>query len=87
MENRSTNRLNCENVEITLEASGGVHHIIVALAYDENEVLHEINFVGGWKTGQGIGLLLHDLGIKLSRAIQGRDPNIYTASDNKSSTL
>ncbi len=87
MKNRSTNRLNCENVDLTLEVSVGLHHIIVALAYDENDVLHEINFVGGWKIGQGIGLLLHDLGIKLSRAIQGRNPDVFTAADNKSPTL
>ncbi len=83
----NTNRLNCENVDLTVEVSGGTHHIIVALAYLPNGALHEINFVGGWKIGEGIGLLLHDLGVKLSRAIQGRNPNVFTATDNKSPTL
>ncbi len=49
------------------------HEIDVALAYDKG-VLHEIQFVGRGKIGQGVDLLLHDLGVQLSRAIQGRDP-------------
>jgi len=47
--------------------------IDVSLAYRDGK-LHELVFVGRGKIGSGIDLMFHDLGIQLSRAIQGRDP-------------
>ena len=47
----------------------------VCLAYDREGVLRELNIVSRGKIGHGLDLALHDLGIKLSRAIQGRDPD------------
>jgi hypothetical protein len=41
--------------------------------------LREINFVGRGKIGHGVDAMLHELGIKLSRAIQGRNPDTGTA--------
>lgn len=68
-------RLECDNVDITLNLEKGVHYLTVALAYDRSGVLREINFVGRGKIGHGVDAMLHELGIKLSRAIQGRDPD------------
>lgn len=50
------------------------HHVDANLSYAPDGTLHEISFVGAGKAGHGISLLLSDLGIKLSRAIQGRSP-------------
>jgi hypothetical protein len=67
-------RLNCNLIDLDLEIGNGVHHLTVALAYDGSGVLREVNFVGRGKIGHGVDAMLHELGIKLSRAIQGRDP-------------
>lgn len=51
------------------------HELEVSLAYHPTTwELHEIVFVGRGKIGHGLDLILQDLGIKLSRIIQGRDP-------------
>lgn len=68
-------RLRCENVDITLEVGDGHHRLTVALAYDERGSLREMCFTGRGKIGHGMDMLLQDLGIKLSRAIQGRNPD------------
>jgi hypothetical protein len=65
-------RLRCENVDLTLGDGG--HKLEVSLAYDSNNVLRELVFVGRGKIGHGIDALLHELGIKVSRIIQGRHP-------------
>jgi hypothetical protein len=66
-------RLYSETVSIELVVADGTHKLDVSLAY-ENGWLREIVFVGRGKIGHGLDALLHDLGIKLSRAIQGRNP-------------
>ena len=68
-------RLRCENVDITISLEKGEHNLTVALAYNEKGCLHEINFVSRGKVGHGIDFMFSELGIQLSRAIQGRDPN------------
>ena len=75
-------RLWAESVDLTLNLGKGHHFLTVSLAFDrppwdENGrgELREIAFVGRGKVGGGIDILLHDLGIQLSRAIQGRDPD------------
>ena len=73
-------RLNGETVSLVLAipASDGKmaqHPLDVSLMYDKAGTLREVVFVGRGKIGHGLDLLLHDLGIKLSRAIQGRDPD------------
>ena len=69
-------RLPSETVALTLELAEGAHRLDVSLCRDaDTGELREIVFVGRGKIGQGLDLMLHDLGIKLSRAIQGRDPN------------
>ena len=68
-------RLRSETVAMILEHAGAQHPLDVSLAYDADGALREIVFVGRGKIGQGLDLLLHDLGIKLSRAIQGRNPD------------
>lgn len=67
-------RLPCENVSLVLQLENGKHELDLSLAYGEDGVLRELCFVGRGKIGHGLDLLLHDLGIKVSRAIQGRDP-------------
>jgi hypothetical protein len=44
------------------------------LAYVDGR-LHEIGFVGRGKIGSGLDHMLLDLGVGLSRAIQGRHPD------------
>lgn len=70
-----TQRLCSVTVPLTLEIGDGRHDLAVCLAYDAHGLLHEVNMVSRGKIGHGLDLLLHDLGIKLSRAIQGRDPD------------
>ena len=65
---------------MTLEvpaADGNVarHKLDLTMAYAPDGTLHEIAFGGRGKIGQGMDLLLRDLGIKVSRAIQGRNPD------------
>lgn len=49
------------------------HQLEVSFAYLAGRV-HNIIFVGRGKVGHGIDLMFQDLGIQLSRALQGRDP-------------
>lgn len=51
-----------------------VHVVTAHLAYVDGR-LHEIGFVGRGKIGSGLDHMLLDLGIGLSRAIQGRHPD------------
>ncbi len=74
-------RLPSETVEFALgaveDASGTshIHKLAVSLARDpDTGAVVEVVFVSRGKIGHGLDLLLHDLGVKLSRAIQGRDP-------------
>jgi len=71
---RVANRIPNETFPIVL---GGGHKIIVTFAYaPSNGEIREITFAGREKsTDDGsVDMLLRELGIKLSRAIQGRDP-------------
>lgn len=74
-----TRRLPGETVSMTLDvaaANGEVahHKLEMTMAYADG-ILHEISFGGRGKIGQGMDHLLTDLGIKISRALQGRDPD------------
>ncbi len=78
---KASRRLPCLNYEISIIAGkdhdgNEIRHMFdVSLAYDEHSgLLREVVFVGRGKVGHGIDIMFHDLGIKLSRAIQGRDP-------------
>lgn len=75
------NRLASVTVPMTLGAGdGGAGHVLaVSLAYarvtpDGLADLREVAFVTRGKIGHGMDDMLTELGIKLSRAIQGRDP-------------
>jgi hypothetical protein len=71
-------RLDCRSVDFDLCAgpsNEATHRMTVCLAYDDKGILRELNIVSRGKIGQGLDLALHDLGIKLSRAIQDRDPD------------
>ena len=72
-------RLPCETVSLSIDLNGGRHNLDVSLAYDESNVLREVVFVGRGRIGHGLDPLLHDLGIKLSRIIQGRHPDTGSA--------
>jgi hypothetical protein len=77
-----TNRLLSITVPMTLQIADGAHELELSLAYHpETGALHELVFVGRGKVGHGIDILLHDLGIKVSRAIQGRDPDTGKSPD------
>src|SRR6185437_10614682 len=73
---KPSRRLPAETLHLTLDMESGTHELDVSLAYDEVSYrLREIAFVSRGKIGQGLDLLLQDLSIKLSRAIQGRNPD------------
>lgn len=76
-------RLRAETVSMAIELSGGVHHLDVSLAYDKDRQLREVAFVGRGKIGHGLDDLLRELGIKLSRAIQGRNPDTGAETPEK----
>ena len=73
-------RLRSETVSLHLTAGNphdrdAIHWFDVQLAYSEAGTLREVAFVTRGKIGQAIDLMFTDLGIKLSRAIQGRNPD------------
>lgn len=72
-------RLPCETVDLTIgktETNKEGHKLKLSLAYDpDTKLLREVVFVGRGKSGHGLDSLLHDLGIAVSRAIQGRHPD------------
>lgn len=80
MSHSQKRRLWSETVALTLEVGNGAHHLDVSLVYDENARLHEIVFVGRGKIGHNLDQMLVDLGVQLSRAIQGRDPDTGNVS-------
>lgn len=65
-------RLKSENFSLAI-LNGG-HKLDVTLAYAPDGSLHELAFVTRGTIGGGLDQMLVELGIKLSRAIQGRDP-------------
>lgn len=68
-------RLASDTYDLALRVGGGAHALKVSLAYDEtNGMLREIAFVSRGKSGQGLDAMLTELGIALSRLIQGRHP-------------
>lgn len=68
-------RLGCYTFDLALPVGQGVHALKVSLAYDElTGELRELAFVSRGKSGTGLDHLLTELGIRLSRAIQQRDP-------------
>ena len=64
-------RLGADNVSFTI---GGDHQVTVNLGYGPDGRVVEIAFCEAGKVGHGLHLLLAELGLKTSRAIQGRDP-------------
>ncbi len=71
-------RIPCETVSLTLGATedNEGHRLSVSLARDPTTGrLREVVFVGRGKIGHGLDGMLHELGIKLSRIIQGRNPD------------
>ena len=68
-------RLECDNWEVLLDGGGGSQHpITVSVARDPFGHPLEVVFVGRGKSGHGIDLMFADLGVKLSKILQGRDP-------------
>jgi len=72
----NANRLRTVTHNITIGADENSlgHRLKVSLAYGDDNHLRELVFVGRGK-GEAIPGLLTDLGIALSRVIQGRDPD------------
>lgn len=73
-------RLRSETVTFHLNAAPAdeepkLHIFDVQLAYNWTGSIREIAFVSRGKIGHGLDILFSDLGIKLSRAIQGRNPD------------
>lgn len=73
-------RLRGETVDLQIrlkDAAGEerCHNLAVCLAVDDDYHLHELNFVTRGKIGGGLDEMLSQLGIALSRIIQGRHPD------------
>lgn len=62
-----------ENEHVTLTLLGG-HVIDVTIGRDKDNAVRELFFVGRGKTGHQLDRLLEELGVKLSRALQDRNP-------------
>jgi hypothetical protein len=75
MSRKAARRLQSETVSLTLDLENGQHRVDFSMAYDGRGTLREIVFVGRGKIGQGLDMLLHEISIKASRAIQRRDPD------------
>lgn len=75
MSRRPARRLQSETVSFLIELEGGVHRVDFSMAYDGRGTLREIVFVGRGKIGHGLDILLHEISIKGSRAIQRRNPD------------
>lgn len=73
---RAANRLPSETFTLFLSGGGlALHQVDVSIARNPTtKELIEVIFVGRGKIGHGLDMLLTDLGIQLSRAIQGRIP-------------
>lgn len=73
---KSPRRLRCETVSFVIGEGNDHpgHRVSVNLGYSEDDRVIEIAFCEAGKIGQGVHLLLSDLGIKLSRAPQNRNP-------------
>lgn len=67
-------RLESVTQSMTVKQGDGEHRFEISLAYGDG-VLREVTFVGKGKTGHGLDSILTDIGIGLSRMIQGRNPN------------
>jgi len=72
-------RLQAAGYEFTI--MDGKHKLGVSIGYDtppgesiQSGRTVEIAFTTRGKIGQGVDLMLQEIGLKLSRAIQGRDP-------------
>lgn len=68
-------RLPSETVTIYLgDGVSGRHRVEVCVAYDTDGHICELNFVNRERDTYGLGKMLTELGIKLSRLLQRRDP-------------
>jgi hypothetical protein len=67
-------RLESETYSLELQIGAGRHHLDVCIARDKEDQVREVNFVSRGKIGGGLDLLLHELGIQVSRCIQRRSP-------------
>lgn len=83
MSKQSPRRLASENYHAVLMLSGrdpesgeptlGQHHLDITVGF-ARDIPVEVAFTGRGKIGHGLDQILIDLGIAVSRAIQGRDP-------------
>lgn len=69
-------RLRSETVDLTVPLGEGFHHLTVSLAVDSNHNLRELVFVRRpGRVGDPLDDMFRELGIRLSRIIQGRSPD------------
>ncbi len=68
-------RFRSETFAISLPGgNGSTHNFDVSLAYRPDGALNDVIFVGRGKIGHGLDMMFNELGIQLSRLLQGRDP-------------
>ncbi len=68
-------RLESESYDLTIQLGEGVHRMTLTIARDSADVPREVVFSRRGKPGHGLDLMLTQLGIAISRAIQRRDPD------------
>ncbi len=70
-------RFRCETFTLTLPGGNdSEHEFDVSLSYREDGTINDLIFVGRGKIGHGLDLMFNAAGIKISRLLQGRDPNV-----------
>jgi len=71
---KTKNRLNATIFNVSHIAGEAQHDFSLVVAGEPGQPNFEVAFTGRGKIGHGMDLLLQDVGLWISRALQGRDP-------------
>lgn len=77
---RNIGRLASTTWDLSLPSMADKYQL--TLGFRPDGTLHEVAFVSRGKIGSGMDQLLVDLGIQISRAIQGRNPSTGEVIDS-----
>ncbi len=78
-------RLESESYDVTVQLGNGIHRMTLTVARDSTDVPREVVFSRRGKSGHGLDLMLTQLGIAISRALQRRDPDTGVSVDRPES--
>lgn len=71
---RPANRMETSTYDYRMAVGEGFHDIAISVSTDKSGKVQKVMFPTRGKIGHGMDHMLSDLGIAVSRAIQGRDP-------------